>query len=47
VGDRSRDVTYLLGGWYPSKDVRTRQFLDVPKEKWKPDKEAVKAAIRF
>jgi len=47
VGDRSGDVPYLLGGWGPKKDVRTGQFLDGPREKWKPDMEAVKATIRF
>lgn len=47
VGARSGDVPYLLGGWGWRKDVRTGQFLDGPKEKWKPDIEAVKATIRF
>jgi hypothetical protein len=47
VGDRSGDISYLLGGWDPRKDARTGQFLDGPKEKWKPDMEAVKATIRF
>jgi hypothetical protein len=27
--------------------VRTGQFVDGPKEKWKPDMEAVKATIQF
>jgi len=47
VGERSRDVPYLLGGWGSRKDVRTGQLLDGPKEKWKPDIEVVKATIRF
>jgi hypothetical protein len=47
VGDRSGDVSYLLGGWGSRKDVRTGQFVDGPKEKWKPDMEAVKATIQF
>jgi hypothetical protein len=47
LGDRSRDVPYLLGGWGSRKDVRTGQVLDGPKEKWKPDMEVVKATIRF
>jgi hypothetical protein len=37
VGDRSGDVPYLLGGWGWRKDVRTGQFLNGPREKWKPD----------
>ena len=47
VGDRSRDVPYLLGGWGSRKDVRTGQLLDGPKETWKSDIEVVKATIRF
>jgi hypothetical protein len=47
VGERSRDVPYLLGGWGSRKDVRTGQLLDGPREKWKPDMEVVKATIRF
>jgi hypothetical protein len=47
VGDRSGDVPYLLGGWGPKKDVRTGQFVDGPKERWKPDMEAVIATIQF
>jgi hypothetical protein len=27
--------------------VRTGQFVDGPRERWKPDMEAVKATIRF
>jgi len=38
---------YLLGGWGMRKDVRTRQLLDGPKEKWKPSLEVVKATIGF
>jgi hypothetical protein len=41
------DVPYLLGGWGSRKNVRTGQLLGGPKEKWKPDMEAVKATIRF
>ena len=40
-------MPYLLGEWGTSKDVRTRQLLDGPKEKWKPDLAVVKATIRF
>jgi hypothetical protein len=29
------------------KDVRTGQLVDGPREKWKPDIEAVRAAVRF
>jgi hypothetical protein len=47
VCDRSGDVPYLLGGWGPKKDVRTGEFVDGPKEKWKPDMETVKAITRF
>jgi hypothetical protein len=47
AGDKSGDVSYLLGGWGTRKDVRTGQLLDSPKEEWKPDMEAVKATIRF
>jgi hypothetical protein len=47
VGARSGDVPYLLGGWSSRKDVRTGRLLDGPKEKWKPDMEAIKATIRF
>jgi ribonuclease HI len=47
VGARSGDVPYLLGGWGSRKNVTTGQLLDGPKEKWKPDMEAVKATIRF
>jgi hypothetical protein len=47
VGDGSGDVPYLLGGWGPKKNVRTGQFVDGPRERWKPDMEAVKATIRF
>jgi hypothetical protein len=47
VGARSGDVSYLLGGWGSRKNVRTGQLLDGPKEKWKPDMEAVKATILF
>ena len=47
VGDRSGDISYLLGGWGSRKDIRTGQLLDGPKEKWKPDLEVVKATIRF
>jgi hypothetical protein len=47
IGARSGDVPYLLGGWGSRKDMRTGQLLDGPKEKWKPDMEAVKATIRF
>jgi hypothetical protein len=47
VGDRSRDVPYLLGRWGSRKDARTGQLLDGPKEKWKPNMEVVKATIRF
>jgi hypothetical protein len=42
VGERSGDVPYILG-WGPKKDVRTGQFVDGPKEKWKPDMEDIKA----
>jgi hypothetical protein len=41
------DVSYPLGGWGIKKDVRTRQLLDGPKEKWKPDLEAIEATICF
>jgi hypothetical protein len=47
VGDRSGDVSYLLGRWGSRKDVRTGQFVDGPEKKWEPDMEAVKAIIRF
>jgi hypothetical protein len=47
VGDRSGDVFYLLGGRRLRKDASTGQFSVGPKEKWKPDMEAVKATIRF
>jgi hypothetical protein len=47
VGDRSGDVSYLLGGWGSRKNVRTGQFVDGPKEKWKPDMEVVKATIWY
>jgi hypothetical protein len=47
VGDRSGDVSYLLGGWGTKKDARTGQLLDGRKEKWKLDLEAVKATISF
>jgi hypothetical protein len=40
-------VAYLLGVWGTKKDARTGQLLDDPKEKWKPDMEAVKATICF
>jgi hypothetical protein len=33
AGDRSGDVSYLLGGWGSKKDIRTGQLLDGPKEK--------------
>jgi hypothetical protein len=47
VGARSGDVPYLLGGWGSRKDARTGRLLDGPKEKWKPDMEALKANIPF
>jgi hypothetical protein len=47
VGDRSGDVAYLLRGWGTKKDAKIGQLLDGPKEKWKPDIEAVKATICF
>ena len=47
VGDRWRDIPYLLGGWGIRKDVRTGQLLNSPKEKWKPNLEVVKATVRF
>lgn len=47
AGDRSGDISYLLGGWGSRKDIRTGQLLDGPKEKWKPDLAVVKATIRF
>jgi hypothetical protein len=47
AGDRSGDISYLLGGWGSKKNIRTGQLLDGPKEKWKPDLAVVKATIRF
>jgi hypothetical protein len=47
VGASSGDVPYPLGGQCSRKDVRTGQLLDGPKEKRKPDIEAVKATIPF
>jgi hypothetical protein len=47
AGDRSGDISYLSGGWGSKKGIRTGQFLDGPKEKWKPDLAVVKATIRF
>ena len=47
VGARSGDVPYLLRGWGSRKNVTIGRFLDGPKEKWRPDMEAVKATIRF
>lgn len=47
AGDRSGDISYLLGGWGSKKDIKTGQLLDGPKEKWKPNLAVVKATIRF
>jgi hypothetical protein len=47
AGDRSGDISYLLGGWGSKKNIRTGQLLDGPKEKWKPDLAVVKATVRF
>jgi hypothetical protein len=47
VGVRLGNVPYLLGGWGSRKDMRTGRLLDGPQEKWKPDIEAIKVAIRF
>jgi hypothetical protein len=47
AGDRWGDASYLLGGWSGRKDVRTGEFVDGPRESWKPDLKVVKASIRF
>jgi hypothetical protein len=47
IGHRWRDLSYILGGWNPWEDPRTRQPVDGPKEKWKADLPAVKAVLRF
>jgi len=43
---RAGDVPFLLGGWEIKKDSKG-QFVDGPRDKWKPDLKVVKATIRF
>jgi hypothetical protein len=47
AGDRWRDASYLLGGWSGRKDVKTGEFVDGPRESWKPNVKVVKASIHF
>lgn len=47
VGDRCRDVPFLLGGWGTRKVGQPDQFLDGQREQWKPDLRVVKATIEF
>jgi hypothetical protein len=47
VGHRWKNLSYMLGGWNPQEDPRTRQLVDRPKEKWKANLLAVKAVLHF
>jgi hypothetical protein len=43
---KAEDVPFLLRGWGKKQDCKG-QFVDGPKENWRPDLEVVKATIRF
>ena len=43
---RWMDLSYLLGGW-SGKELPNGQYLDGPRDKWKPNLEVVMATIAF
>lgn len=47
VGERWRDLSYILGGWNPWINPQTGQPVDGPKEKWKANVPVVKAVLNF
>ncbi|KFZ04620.1 hypothetical protein V501_09122, partial [Pseudogymnoascus sp. VKM F-4519 (FW-2642)] len=47
LGERWADLPFTLGGWSGRFHTGTRQPIDGPKSKWKPDIKVIRAVIKF
>lgn len=47
VGPRWVDLSYVLGGWSPTRDPTTKKLVHGPKEKWKANIKVVKTTLEF
>lgn len=47
VGQHWNDLSFVLGGWSPRRDLLTNKLIFGPREKWRANLKVVRATLRF